>query len=94
MGIDTILNNILYGLSGFCFGIFGSRYSVLSVAKLLVYKLSGGWGTVLTAGFPQLAFLLLAFIVFPLFFIGRTQIGGFVYYATLLFFFSKGYKSL
>lgn len=30
MNIDTMLSQILYCLSGFLFGIFASRYSVIS----------------------------------------------------------------
>lgn len=86
MTIDTMLSQVLYCLSGFLFGIFASRFSVIS------------WRTL--AGKPPLAhclpcvlFLLTAFFLFPLWFITRTEGGGFIYYATLLFFFSKGYRA-
>ena len=62
--LDNFLSQILYVISGFLFGIFASRYSVLSIA----------------------------FIAFPLLFSTRTVMGSFVYYAVLLFFFSKGYN--
>lgn len=82
--LDNFLSQILYVLSGFFFGIFASRYSVLA------------WRTIRTRGIfaslLQAAILLLAFIVFPLLFSARTVTGSFVYYAVLLFFFSKGYK--
>ena len=77
--LDNFLSQILYVLSGFLFGIFASRYSVLS------------WRTIF-ASLLQVCILLIAFIAFPLLFSTRTVIGSFVYYAVLLFFFSKGYN--
>ena len=81
--LDNLLSQILYVLSGFFFGIFASRYSVLGRAVR-----SRG----LLNAIVQLCVLLLAFIVFPLLFPTRTVMGSFVYYAVLLFFFSKGIK--
>lgn len=82
--LDNFLSQILYVLSGFFFGIFASRYSVLA------------WRAISTRGIfaslLQVGVLLLSFIVFPLLFSTRTVMGSFVYYAVLLFFFSKGYK--
>ena len=76
MNIDTMLSQILYCLSGFLFGIFASRYSVIS------------WRTL--ASRP---FIIAAFTLFPFWLITRTEAGGFIYYATLLFFFTKGYRA-
>lgn len=82
--LDNFLSQILYVLSGFLFGIFASRYSVLA------------WRAICSLGLLsavlQLVILLMAFIVFPLLFSTRTVTGSFVYYAVLLFFFSKGIK--
>lgn len=82
--LDNFLSQILYVLSGFFFGIFASRYSVLA------------WRTIRSRGvfasLLQAAVLLLAFFIFPLLFSTRTVIGSFVYYAVLLFFFSKGFN--
>lgn len=82
--LDNFLSQILYVISGFLFGIFASRYSVLS------------WRTIrargIFASLLQVCILLIAFIAFPLLFSTRTVMGGFVYYAVLLFFFSKGYN--
>ena len=62
--LDNLLSQILYVLSGFFFGIFASRYSVLA------------WRAVRSRGLlsaiVQLCVLLLAFIVFPLLFSTRT----------------------
>ena len=80
--LDNLLSQILYVLSGFFFGIFASRYSVLGAVR------SRG----LLSAIVQLCVLLLAFVVFPLLFSNRTVMGSFVYYAVLLFFFSKGIK--
>jgi hypothetical protein len=44
------------------------------------------------ASLLQVCILLIAFIAFPLLFSTRTVMGSFVYYAVLLFFFSKGYN--
>lgn len=82
--LDVFLSQILYVLSGFLFGIFASRYSVLSWRAL---RSSGFPGALIKAGV-----LLIAFIIFPLLFSTRTVAGSFVYYAVLLFFFSKGIK--
>lgn len=82
--LDNFLSQILYVLSGFLFGIFASSYSVLS------------WRTIrargIFASLLQVCILLIAFIAFPLLFSTRTVMGSFVYYAVLLFFFSKGYN--
>lgn len=91
MDFSTILNYILYGISGFLFGIFASRYSVLSAIKLRENIASGG-GAGLIISAPQIIFLLLSFFIFPAWFIYKTTTGGFVYCAALLYFFSKGYK--
>jgi hypothetical protein len=38
-------------------------------------------------------FIIAAFTLFPFWLITRTEAGGFIYYATLLFFFTKGYRA-
>lgn len=91
MDFSTILNYILYGISGFLFGIFASRYSVLSAIKLRENIASGGAAGI-TASIPQLLFMLVSFFIFPAWFIFKTTTGGFVYCAVLVYFFSKGYK--
>lgn len=58
MTIDTMLSQILYCLSGFFFGIFASRYSVISWRTLLsrppLFKYA-----------PYVLFILVAFTLFP-----------------------------
>ena len=63
----------------------------------ILYVLSGFlFGTIrargIFASILQVCILLIAFIAFPLLFSTRTVMGSFVYYAVLLFFFSKGYN--
>ncbi|PWM79780.1 MAG: hypothetical protein DBY32_02695 [Phascolarctobacterium sp.] len=82
--LDNFLSQILYVLSGFLFGIFASRYSVLAWRAIRSRRL--------LSAVLQLAILLMTFIVFPLLFSTRTVTGSFVYYAVLLLFFSKGIK--
>lgn len=85
MNIDTMLSQILYCLSGFLFGIFASRYSVIS------------WRTL--ASRPPLLqcapYVLLSSQLYAVSLLAdyRTEAGGFIYYATLLFFFTKGYRA-
>ena len=89
MTFAAIINYILYGLSGFCFGIFASRYSVLAFLKL-----KEAWQQGLSpVNLLHLLFLGLSFFIFPLWFITKTTVGGFVYYAVLLYFFSRGYHT-
>ena len=83
--LDNFLSQILYVLSGFLFGIFASRYSVLS------------WRTIRARGiFASLfAGMYSAHRIYcfsAAFFSTRTVMGSFVYYAVLFFFFSKGYN--
>ena len=73
-----ICNYFLYALSGFFFGIFASRYSIISALKILEML--------------QVVFLATAFFIFPVLFISKTQVGGFFYYAVLVYFFNKGYR--
>ena len=82
--LDNFLSQIFYVIIGFLFGSFASRYSVLSwrpirARGIFAYRFTG-------------SILLIAFIAFPLLFSTRTVMGSFVYYAVLLFFFSKGYN--
>ena len=91
MDFSTILNYILYGISGFLFGIFASRYSVLAAVKMRENIAACG-GAGLAASAPQILFMLASFFIFPAWFIYKTTTGGFVYCAALLYFFSKGYK--
>ena len=66
MNIDTMLSQILYCLSGFLFGIFASRYSVIS------------WRTLasrppLLQCAPYVLFIIAAFTLFPFWLITRPK---------------------
>ena len=92
MTFGEICNYFLYALSGFFFGIFASRYSIISVLKIFDKVrekgiISGVFGSIL-----QVVFLATAFFIFPVLFINKTQVGGFFYYAVLIYFFNKGYR--
>lgn len=92
MTFGEICNYFLYALSGFFFGIFASRYSIISVLKIFDKVrekgiISGVFGSIL-----QVVFLATAFFIFPVLFINKTQVGGFFYYAVLVYFFNKGYR--
>ncbi len=92
MSFGAIVNFLLYALSGICFGVFASRYSVLSALHI-----KGKWHDEGIACFfsclPQLLFLAVAFFLFPTWFISKTPTGGFFYYAVLAYFFSKGMRT-
>lgn len=89
MTFHQIVTYLLYGLSGIFFGIFASRYSVLSALKLkATWKKEGLVG--LMTCLPQMLFIFVSFLLFPSWFLTRTTTGGFAYYLCLLFFFNKG----
>jgi len=90
-----VINLALYGISGFFFGIFASRNSLFSVIKIrsILAEKSFSPPSLFILVF-NLLFLILAFLVFPAWMSSRTIPGAFVYYAVLLFYFSKGWKNL
>lgn len=92
MDFSSLLNYILYALSGFCFGIFASRYSVLSCLKIKERVASAGISAILST-LPQLLFLIISFFIFPAWVITKTTVGGFFYCAVLVYFFSRGYRT-
>jgi hypothetical protein len=95
MTLDTILNTILYGISGFFFGIFASRYSVIATAKVMAAKKIYGWGfTLLRYTIASFLFLFIAFLFFPIWFSTHTVLGAFVYYVVLIFYFGMGWRKL
>lgn len=91
MTFSALVNYILYGISGFCFGTFASRYSVLAAAAVAERYRHEGISCILSC-LPQLLFMFTAFFLFPAWFITKTSMGGFVYYAVLLYFFNRGYR--
>ena len=92
MTFGQICNYFLYALSGFFFGIFASRFSIISALKILGKAREQGIISGVLSCFPQIIFLAVAFFIFPVWFINKTQIGGFFYYAVLVYFFNKGYR--
>ena len=92
MDYETFINSALYLFSGFCFGIFASRFCLLCTAGIIeAYRQSGLTG--ILKRWYYLAFIIGACFIFPVWFIGRTVVGGFVYYAVLIYFFNKGYQN-
>lgn len=93
MTFGEICNYFLYALSGFFFGIFASRYSILAAIKLVGNIREKGFGSGIVSSLPQILFIAIAFFIFPVLFITRTQTGGFFYYLVLIYFFNKGYRA-
>ncbi len=91
MNFSILVKYILYALSGCCFGMFASRYSVLSALHVKDKYRNEGASALLSC-LPQLLFLFVSFFLFPTWFISRTPVGGFFYYAFLVFFFSRGMR--
>ena len=92
MTFGEICNYFLYALSGFFFGIFSSRYSIISVIKIFDKVREKGIISGVLGSMLQVVFLATAFFIFPVLFINKTQVGGFFYYAVLVYFFNKGYR--
>ena len=92
MTFGEICNYFLYALSGFFFGIFASRYSIISVLKIFDKVREQGIISGVLGSMLQVVFLATAFFFFPVLFINKTQVGGFFYYAVLVYFFNKGYR--
>lgn len=92
MTFSEICNYFLYGLSGFFFAIFASRYSIFSAIKIVTNVREQGFGSGVLKSIPQIFFIIIAFFIFPILFITKTQTGGFFYYLTLIYYFNKGYR--
>ena len=92
MTFGEICNYFLYALSGFFFGIFASRYSIISVLNIFDKVREQGIISGVLGSMLQVVFLATAFFIFPVLFINKTQVGGFFYYAVLVYFFNKGYR--
>ncbi len=92
MEINDILNIMLYGFSGLCFGASASHYGVLATINAVEAYRSKGWAGLKSCWFGIL-FLLVVCFVFPVWFIGRTTVGGFCYYAMFIYFYNKGYQN-
>ena len=90
--LDQILSQSLYSFSGFIFAVCTCRYTVLAIQKTrqqmrIGQKALGGLYMLFTL------FLMLAtWIILPLFLYSRSPLGGFIFIAALLFFFSRAHK--
>lgn len=93
MSFHQGVNLLLYALSGFCFGIFAARWCVYSAAKIVDRWRSEGVGG-LFGCLPFFLLLAVGFFFFPMWFVTRTELGSFVYYLVLIFFFNRGYRTL
>lgn len=90
MDYESFINSALYIFSGFCFGIFASRFCLLCTAGIIEAYRKSGFTGILKVWY-YLAFIIGACFIFPVWFIGKTTIGGFAYFAVLIYFFNKGY---
>ena len=91
---SQIVNSLLYIISGFFFGIFASRHSILSVMNIRRTLADKDYSSAVLFRLAfSILFLALAFLVFPSWMASRTVIGAISYYAVLLFYFSKGWKN-
>ncbi len=93
MDLERAVNLMLYALSGFFFGIFAARWCIYGAARI-----ADKWRTEGVTGlFSCLPFFLLlsvGFFFFPMWFVTKTELGSFVYYLVLIFFFNRGYRAL
>ena len=88
--LDNFLSQLLYGISGYLFGIFACRFGNISI-----HKTKTAWAehcfsaAFIIAALPSLLILLLAVFLFPVWFSTRTQVGAFVYLATFIVYTSR-----
>lgn len=91
MNFGEMVNWLLYAFSGICFGVFASRYSVLSAIHIKNKYQEEGIACLFNC-LAQLLFITVTFFLFPTWFISKTTVGGFFYYVVLVYFFSKGLR--
>ena len=85
--LDEVTSQILYGLSGFLFGIFSCRYGTISTNKMKAAWTEKGFSSsFLLTAMPSLIFLLIAVFIFPIWLSTRTELGAFVYLATFIYY--------
>ena len=85
--LDEVTSQILYGLSGFLFGIFSCRYGTISTNKMKAAWAEKGFSSpFLLTAMPSLIFLLIAVFIFPIWMSTRTELGAFVYLATFIYY--------
>ena len=64
MSFSIIVYYILYAISGFCFGVFASRFSVLAAAAVAEKYRSEGFSSIFSC-LPQLLFMFTALLKLP-----------------------------
>ncbi|MDO4177860.1 MAG: hypothetical protein Q4D21_01600 [Phascolarctobacterium sp.] len=91
MDFHQIVNLSLYAFSGIMFGIFAARQTLQASIKIREAFKEAGFAGLVTV-IPSLLIVLITLFIFPSIFTTRTQLGGFTYYLTLIYFFNKGWK--
>ena len=85
--LDEVASQILYGLSGFLFGVFSCRYGTISTDKMkAAWAKKGFSSSFLLTATPSLIFLIIAVFLFPIWMSTRTELGAFVYLATFIYY--------
>lgn len=91
MDFHQIVNMALYAFSGICFGVFASRQTLQAAIKIREAYIEEAFSGLVSV-LPSVAVILITVIIFPSIFTTRTQLGGFAYYLTLIYFFNKGWN--
>ncbi len=90
--VDQILSQTLYVLGSFIFALSACRYTVIAIrsSRRQLAQRNKQQAAVYAAA----AILLIAFtwVALPLFIYSRSQVGGFIFIASLLFFFSRAHR--
>lgn len=85
--IDSLVNNILYGLCGFMFALFALRFCIRATDKIKrIFSEQGFSMHFFLACLPSFICILVSLFLFPILLYTRTPVGGFVYLATYIFF--------
>jgi len=85
--LDEVASQILYGLSGFLFGVFSCRYGPISTNKMKAAWAEKGFSSsFLLTAMPSFIFLVIAVFLFPIWMSTRTELGAFVYLATFIYY--------
>ena len=90
---DNVLSQVLYGMSGFFFGIFACRYGSLATNKIKAAWLQKGLSPAFVLStLPSILILVLALFIFPVILYSKTPVGGFIYLFTYIFLNMKANK--
>ena len=91
--LNQILTHLLYAFSGFFFAVSACRYSVIAIRKIRQQLAVGDRQLAALYIFCTGVFIILTWAALPLFLYSRSQTAGFVFLATLLFFFSRAHRN-